>query len=97
MALTLIRACQSPHGEFDPAIGQLAPVFDSGHIGLLREPLEEGSRSPAGLLAGLDKVLTDESVIKPAPHTLLRHAVGQVPRRLRHRADTPDKAMVSRS
>jgi hypothetical protein len=52
---------------------------------LLREPVEEVACRPPGGLARQRERFPDEAVIEPLPQATLRHAAGQIPRRIRHR------------
>jgi hypothetical protein len=80
-----IRAPQSPHREFDAAIGKFAPAFDLAHIGLLREPIEESAGRATRGLTRLGKPFADEPAIQPQPRATLGHSVREVPWRIRHR------------
>jgi hypothetical protein len=80
-----IRAPQPPHGKFDVAVGQFTPALDFAHIGLLREPIEEGSRRFPGGLARLPELLADESVVQPLANPAFGHSACEVTWQARHR------------
>jgi hypothetical protein len=80
-----IRAPQPPHGKFDVAVGQFTPALDFAHIGLLREPLEEGACCFPGGFARLPELLADESIVQPLPNPAFGHSACEVTWQARHR------------
>src|SRR3954464_11642494 len=62
----LIRAGQTPHGELDRTVRQLAPVLDRAHIGFLRIAREEIARPRPRRLARQGEGLAQKAVVTAA-------------------------------
>jgi hypothetical protein len=80
-----VRCPQPAHGEFDPAVRQLAPAFDFAHVGSLWILLQKRSRLRAGFLARKRKRFPHETVRRTRSPG---HSVGKVPRSKRHAANS---------
>src|SRR6266850_7840831 len=84
---TLVGAAQPSHREFDVAIGQFAPAFDTAHIGGLGITGEEVARTDPRFVARQGEGLAQIAVIHILPPA--GHPVGEIARARDHVA-TPD-------
>src|ERR1700681_596810 len=87
----LIGAAQPSHREFDVAVGQFAPAFDSAHVGGLGIAGEEVARLGPRLVARQGGGFAQISVVQLPP---AGHAVDEIARAKGHVA-TPAQTTTS--